>query len=348
MGWERKRGKLQELNRLLARRDDHEHPDDRRGRRRRRPPTCATSSPSTPTPGCRAARSGAGRHDRPPAQPGRASIRSARPGRRRATASSSRASRRRCRPSTRPRSSSASSPGRRGIDPYASAVSDVYQDLFGEGSFTGKGIYDVDAFEAALADRVPENTLLSHDLFEGIFARAGLVTDVELFEEFPSHYLVAAAAPAPLGARRLAAAAVDPRPGARRDRAAPRGGPRHRPLEDVDNLRRTLSAPADARDARRRLDAAAASRPASWTAFVLAPLIVPAGAARPRRAAAAPAAASPSAATCAASAPTSPLAAAQVGLRRHVPRPPGVADGRRDRAHARPALRHARGTCSNG
>ena len=71
-------------------------------------------------------------------------------------------------------------------------MSDVYQDLFGEGSYTGKGIYDVDAFEAALAGRVPENTLLSHDLFEGIFARAGLVTDIKFFEEFPAHYEVAA------------------------------------------------------------------------------------------------------------------------------------------------------------
>src|SRR5688572_23573726 len=78
-----------------------------------------------------------------------------------------------------------------GVDPYASAVSDVYQDLFDEGSYIGKGIYDVDAFEAALNGRVPENALLSHDLFEGIFARAGLVTDIELFEEFPSHYEVA-------------------------------------------------------------------------------------------------------------------------------------------------------------
>src|SRR4029077_7403394 len=84
------------------------------------------------------------------------------------------------------------SSGPAGIDPYASAVSDVYQDLFGEGSYIGKGIYDVDAFEAALAGRVPENTLLSHDLFEGIFARAGLVTDIEFFEEFPAHYEVAA------------------------------------------------------------------------------------------------------------------------------------------------------------
>ena len=82
--------------------------------------------------------------------------------------------------------------GRGGVDPYAAAVSDVYQDLFEEGSYTGKGIYDVDAFEAALEGKVPENALLSHDLFEGLFARAGLVTDVDLFEEFPSNYEVAA------------------------------------------------------------------------------------------------------------------------------------------------------------
>lgn len=79
-----------------------------------------------------------------------------------------------------------------GIDPYASAVSDVYQDLFGEGSYAGKGIYDVDAFEAALADRAPDSTLLSHDLFEGIFARAGLASDVEVVEEFPARYDVGA------------------------------------------------------------------------------------------------------------------------------------------------------------
>ncbi len=76
-----------------------------------------------------------------------------------------------------------SAPG--GIEPYAAAVSDVYQDLFGEGSFTGKGIYDVDAFSEALAGRVPENTMLSHDLFEGSLARAGLTSDVEVVEDFP-------------------------------------------------------------------------------------------------------------------------------------------------------------------
>ncbi|MHC9086600.1 GH36-type glycosyl hydrolase domain-containing protein [Luteimonas sp. RIT-PG2_3] len=75
-----------------------------------------------------------------------------------------------------------------GIDPYTRTVSDVYQDLFGEGSFVGKGIYDVDAFEHALAGRFPDNRILSHDLLEGCYARAGLVSDVRLFEEYPSRY----------------------------------------------------------------------------------------------------------------------------------------------------------------
>jgi cyclic beta-1,2-glucan synthetase len=83
--------------------------------------------------------------------------------------------------------------GPSGIDPYASAVSDVYQDLFREGSYTGKGIYDLDVFEEALTGKVPENMMLSHDLFEGIFARAALVSDIELFDEFPPHYETAAA-----------------------------------------------------------------------------------------------------------------------------------------------------------
>jgi cyclic beta-1,2-glucan synthetase len=83
--------------------------------------------------------------------------------------------------------------GPSGIDPYAFAVSDVYQDMFGEGSYSGKGIYDVTAFETVLANRVPENRLLSHDLFEGICARCGLATDVEVIEEYPSRYDVASA-----------------------------------------------------------------------------------------------------------------------------------------------------------
>ena len=75
-----------------------------------------------------------------------------------------------------------------GIDPYTRVVSDVYQDLFGEGSFIGKGIYDVDAFERALKGRFPENRILSHDLVEGCYARAGLLSDVLLYEEYPSRY----------------------------------------------------------------------------------------------------------------------------------------------------------------
>ena len=80
--------------------------------------------------------------------------------------------------------------GRPGLDPYVFATSDVYQDLFGEGSFTGKGIYDIDAFEAAVAGRIAENTVLSHDLFEGNFARAGLVSDIQVVEDFPERYVV--------------------------------------------------------------------------------------------------------------------------------------------------------------
>ena len=75
-----------------------------------------------------------------------------------------------------------------GIDPYTRAVSDVYQDLFGEGSFIGKGIYEVDAFERALGGRFPDNRILSHDLLEGCYARAGLLSDVQLYEEYPSRY----------------------------------------------------------------------------------------------------------------------------------------------------------------
>ncbi|MBI4238709.1 MAG: phosphorylase [Deltaproteobacteria bacterium] len=84
------------------------------------------------------------------------------------------------------------SAGPSGIDPYASAISDVYQDLFDEGSYTGKGIYEVATFEAVLAHRAPENALLSHDLFEGNFVRCGFVSDIEFFEDFPSHAGVAA------------------------------------------------------------------------------------------------------------------------------------------------------------
>ncbi len=75
-----------------------------------------------------------------------------------------------------------------GIDPYTRAVSDVYQDLFHEGSFIGKGIYEVETFERALDKRFPENRILSHDLIEGCYARAGLLSDVMVYEEYPSRY----------------------------------------------------------------------------------------------------------------------------------------------------------------
>src|ERR1700733_9689700 len=78
--------------------------------------------------------------------------------------------------------------GETGLDPYTRAVSDVYQDLYGEGTFTGKGIYDVDTMFQVLNRRFPRNSLLSHDLIEGAYARAGLATDIVVIEDYPSHY----------------------------------------------------------------------------------------------------------------------------------------------------------------
>jgi len=78
--------------------------------------------------------------------------------------------------------------GQEGIDPYANAISDVYQDLFGEGIFTGKGIYDLKVFQSVLKDAIPENTILSHDLLEGSYVRTGLVTDLKLIDSYPSRY----------------------------------------------------------------------------------------------------------------------------------------------------------------
>ncbi len=78
--------------------------------------------------------------------------------------------------------------GQSGFDIYTRAVSDAYQDLFGEGIFTGKGIYEVSTLHAVLDRRFPRNALLSHDLIEGAYARAGLVTDIEIIDDYPSHY----------------------------------------------------------------------------------------------------------------------------------------------------------------
>ncbi len=158
--------------------------------------------------------------------------------------------------------------------PYASAVSDVYQDLFGEGTYTGKGIYDLDVFEQALADRAPENTLLSHDLLEGTFARAGLVTDIELFDESPSRYQEAVARqhrwargdwqllPWILGRPHGATGRPSQIPGIAR-------------WKMIDNLRRTLFAPS----ALVTLLAAWTLPSASaglWTGLILASMLVPA------------------------------------------------------------------------
>ena len=78
--------------------------------------------------------------------------------------------------------------GQTGFDIYTRAISDVYQDLYGEGIFTGKGIYEIDVFRETLQQRFPENALLSHDLIEGSYARAGLVSDIELIDDYPSHF----------------------------------------------------------------------------------------------------------------------------------------------------------------
>ena len=100
---------------------------------------------------------------------------------------------RHCRPDATDRFSSACFPAPPESIPTRSPFPTFTRICFDEGSYSGKGIYDVDVFEAALAGRVPDNTLLSHDLFEGTFARSGLVSDIELVEEFPSRYDVAAA-----------------------------------------------------------------------------------------------------------------------------------------------------------
>ena len=170
-----------------------------------------------------------------------------------------------------------------GIDPYAFAVSDVYQDLFGEGSYSGKGIYDIDIFEAALSARVPDNTLLSHDLLEGIFARAGLVSDIEVVEEFPSRYDVAAARQHrwARGDWQLLPWILGCAHGSSSDRGAtaipdtPAAIPLIGRWKMIDNLRRTLSAPA----AFLALIAGWTLAPAAagiWTGFVLATLAMPA------------------------------------------------------------------------
>ena len=164
--------------------------------------------------------------------------------------------------------------GSAGIDPYASAVSDVYQDLFGEGTYTGKGIYDLEVFERALADRVPENTLLSHDLLEGTFTRAGLVTDIELFDESPSRYQEAAARQ-----HRWARGDCQLVPWILGRTHSATGKPSEIPAiarwKMLDNLRRTLFAPLALATLLVAWTAPSVSA-GLWTGFVLATMLVPA------------------------------------------------------------------------
>ena len=154
-------------------------------------------------------------------------------------------------------------------------MSDVYQDLFEEGSFCGKGIYEVDSFEAALEGQIPENSVLSHDLLEGIFARAGLASDIEVVEEFPSRYAVAAA-------RQHRWVRGDwqllPWIFGFRDKASDGSPKTPLPLigrwKLIDNLRRSLSAPAAllAMLIGWLLPMRAAE---IWTAYILATIAVP-------------------------------------------------------------------------
>ena len=164
--------------------------------------------------------------------------------------------------------------GHTGVDPYTTAVSDVYQDLFDEGIFTGKGLYDVDAFVAALEGRVPENALLSHDLFEGLYARTALVTDVEVVDDYPSSVLT--------HARRQHRWVrgdwqilwwlfpfVPTRTGLQRNRL-----PLVSRWKILDNLRRSLMAPATVALLLLGWTVLPGS-PLAWTAIALAPIALP-------------------------------------------------------------------------
>ena len=227
-----------------------------------------------------------------------------------------------------------------GIDPYSSAVSDVYQDMFGEGSYAGKGIYDLDAFESALSGRAPDSTLLSHDLFEGTFARAGFASEVEVVEEFPSRYDVSAQRhhrwargdwqllPWILGF----ASRGDGAPSVKDEL------PRIGRWKMIDNLRRTLSAPTAVLAL--ALGWTLPIYPALvWTSFVLATMIVPSlipvisaiPSRRPGRDFGA-----------FARAQRGPWPGGGIdGLERDVPGRPDASDERRDLAHAMAAFRQS-------
>jgi cyclic beta-1,2-glucan synthetase len=164
--------------------------------------------------------------------------------------------------------------GHTGVDPYTTAVSDVYQDLFNEGIYTGKGLYDVDAFMASLDGRVPENALLSHDLFEGLYARTALITDVEVVDDYPSSVLT--------HARRQHRwvrgdwqilwwlfPLVPTRTGVERNRL-----PLIARWKILDNLRRSIMAPITIASLLWAWSGLPGS-PAVWTAMILSPIVLP-------------------------------------------------------------------------
>ena len=229
----------------------------------------------------------------------------------------------------------------RGLDPYVFAVSDLYQDVFGEGTFTGKGLYHIDAVEAALKGRIAENAVLSHDLLEGALARAALVTDVEVVEDYPTRYSRRCVAPAPLGARRLAAAAATSS-----TRAS--GVPALSRWKMIDNLRRSLTPIFWVMAAIAGWTLLPFTQAAQWQALLILSLFMaptfdivdahPAEEPAKRRCAAI-------SARCAA---TPSSARRMVALRDRADGAFGLADGRRDRAHALPAVRQPPATCSNG
>ena len=164
--------------------------------------------------------------------------------------------------------------GDSGIDPYTRVTSDTYQDLFAEGSFIGKGIYDVDTFARVLDERFPENRILSHDLLEGCYVHAGLATDVEVYERYPQSYLVDAKRRHrwTRGDWQIAAWLLPRVPGP--------DGPLRNPLSALsrwkilDNLRRSLVPPAILGLLAYTWFASAS--PAFWTAIVLEILLLPA------------------------------------------------------------------------
>ena len=278
-----------------------------------------------------------GRHDGAPAEPA-ASSTPAPAASSTATRCCSRGSRRRCPRIATARSSSGSSPGPAAIDPYASAVSDVYQDLFGEGSYTGKGIYDVDAFErGARRTRPGERAPQPRSLRGPLRARRARHRHRAL-RGVPGPLRGRGRAPAPLGARRLAAPALDA-PGRHPRGSAADLDPADRPLEDA---RQPAPDPVGARRRAHRCSSAGCSRRPPARVDGVRP--------RHHRAAGAPPRVRRASFRSGGHLQAEPPARRRRGprdrgvpdrARHHLPRPPGVADERRDRAHARAPLRHA-------